>query len=255
MSTSSQIDVLPVALDEIQAMRDEYRREMACQIVHESWHRRGFTSSYALRVRGDVVGYGSVGGAPRDEEHVVKEFFVRAPHRADALPLFRALVAATAVLAVEAQTNDVLLLLMLLDCAADLTTETILFADGITTTLDAPAPDAIVRRLAEADRAHVFAHVHEPVGEWGLEIGGEIVATGGLATHYNPPYADVYMEVAGTHRRRGLGSYLVQELKRLGREDGLAPAARCHHANVASRRTLQRAGMFPCARIVRARLA
>jgi GNAT superfamily N-acetyltransferase len=255
MTTPSQLDVVPVAFDEIRAMREEYRREMACQIVHDSWHRRGFTSSYALRVRGEVVGYGSVGGAPRDEERVVKELFVRAPHRGEALPLFRALVAATGVPAVEAQTNDPLLLLMLLDCAVEVTSETILFADGLTTTLDAPVPGAIVRPLDEADRAHVFAHAHEPVGEWGLEIGGEIVATGGLATHYNPPYADVYMEVAVAHRRRGLGSYLVQELERLGREAGLVPAARCHHGNVASRRTLQRAGMFPCARIVRGRLA
>ena len=33
------------------------------------------------------------------------------------------------------------------------------------------------------------------------------------------------------------------------------PAARCNQANEASRRTLQRAGMFPCARIIRGRIA
>jgi RimJ/RimL family protein N-acetyltransferase len=32
------------------------------------------------------------------------------------------------------------------------------------------------------------------------------------------------------------------------------PAARCNQANQASRRTLQRAGMFPCARIIRGRI-
>jgi GNAT superfamily N-acetyltransferase len=80
------------------------------------------------------------------------------------------------------------------------------------------------------------------------------VATGGLFFHYNPPYGDIYMEVAAAHRRRGLGSYLVQELKRLCREMGCVPAARCNTANVASRLALQRAGMFPCARIVQGRL-
>jgi GNAT superfamily N-acetyltransferase len=81
------------------------------------------------------------------------------------------------------------------------------------------------------------------------------VATGGLAFHYNPPYGDIYLEVAAAQQRKGLGSYLVQELKRLCYEMGCVPAARCNQGNVGSRRTLQRAGMFPCARIVRGRLA
>jgi hypothetical protein len=31
-------EVVAVPLDAIVAMRDEYRREMDCQIVHDSWH-------------------------------------------------------------------------------------------------------------------------------------------------------------------------------------------------------------------------
>jgi GNAT superfamily N-acetyltransferase len=228
---------------------------MACQIVHDSWHARGFTSSYLLHARGQVVGYGSVGGAPRDPRDTVKEFYVRPPHRADALPLFRRLVAVGGARAVEAQTNDVLLSLMLHDCAVDVTSETILFADGLSTTLAPPTPRAAVLRLTEADQARAFPHTLEPVGEWGLDVDGELVATGGLAFHYNPPHGDIYMEVAATHQRQGYGSYLVQELKRLCYAMGRVPAARCHHANERSRRTLQRAGMLPCARILRGRLA
>ena len=255
MTAHLPVDAAPVALDEIAGMREEYRREMDCQIVHDSWHARGFTTSYLLRAGGRVVGYGSVGGAPRDAKDTVKEFYVRPPDRGGALPLFRQLVAASGARWVEAQTNDVLLLLMLHDCAVELASETILFADGATTELGAPLPGATVRRLTEADRARVFPHTHEPVGEWGVEAGGEVVATGGLAFHYNPPYGDVYMEVAAAYRRRGVGSYLVQELKRLCHAMGRTPAARCNQANVGSRLALQRAGMFPCARIVRGRIA
>ena len=71
---------------------------------------------------------------------------------------------------------------------------------------------------------------------------GVIVAAGGLLYHYNPPYGDIYMEVAASHRRCGYGSYLVQELKRTAYELGKIPAARCNVANEASRRTLQKAG-------------
>ena len=252
--TRHSLDIAEVPLEAILAMREAYRLEMNCQVVHDSWHARGFTSSYLLRVDGDVVGYGSVGGAPREARDVVKELYVLPAHRGAALPLFRQLVATSGARFVEAQSNDVLLSLMLHDCAADLSSETILFDDRITTTLPPPVPEAVVRLLTDADRARVFEHTREPVGDWGVESDGQIVATGGLFFHYNPPYGDIYMEVAPTQRERGFGSWLVQEVKRACRDMGRVPAARCDQSNVASRRTLERAGMFPCARIVRGRL-
>ena len=226
---------------------------MNCQIVHDSWHARGFTQSYLFRLAEEVVGYGSVGGAPREPKTIVKEFYVLPQHRGAALMLFHRLVDVSAAETIEAQTNDVLLSLMLHDCAIDLTSDTILFSDALTTNHD--APDVMLRPLTDVDRASVFRHSVEPIGDWGLEADHVVVATGGLFFHYNPPYGDIYMEVAEPFRRRGLGSYLVQELKRICRETGHVPAARCNKDNLASRLALQRAGMFPCARIVTGRIA
>jgi GNAT superfamily N-acetyltransferase len=119
----------------------------------------------------------------------------------------------------------------------------------LTTSL--PAREGVVfRTLSEADRAGVFAHQVEPVGDWGLELDGEIVATGGVLFHYNPPYGDIFMEVAEPFRRRGLGGYLVQELKRVCYRSGHRPGARCLCANLGSRGALQNAGMLPCGRIL-----
>ena len=254
MASHPSIDVARVPLAAILAMREEYRREMHCQIVHDSWHARGFTDSYLLSMQGEIVGYGAVGGAPNEPKDTVKEFFVRSAFRGSALPLFRGLLATSSARWIEAQTNDVLLLLMLYDCAVDLSSRTVLFADAVTVTHPPPA-GVTLRPLTEADRAQVFPHTLEPVGAWGLEVGDEIVATGGFLLHYNPPYGDIFMEVAGAYQRRGLGSYLVQELKRLCYESGHTPGARCQEDNEASRRTLQRAGMFPCGRILRGRMA
>jgi GNAT superfamily N-acetyltransferase len=83
-------------------------------------------------------------------------------------------------------------------------------------------------------------------GEWLIECDGQIAATGGILYHYNRPYGDIYMGVAEPFRRRGLGAFLVQELKRVCYELGSVPAARCNVTNVASRRTLQKAGFVPC---------
>lgn len=248
MSASPRIEVEAVPLESILGLREEYRREMGCQIVHDSWHERGFTTSYLLHLDGAVVGYGSVGGGPREWKDTIKEFHLLPRFRGSALQLFRTLIATSSATRVEAQTNDRLLLLMLLDCATEVTSPTILFADGVTT--NHALPGTVFRPLDPAERADVFAHEHEPVGEYCLDREGEVAATGGLALHYNPPYGDLYMEVAGAHRRQGLGSYLIQELKRVCYGIGRIPAARCGAENLPSRLTLQRAGMFPCARIV-----
>ena len=79
---------------------------------------------------------------------------------------------------------------------------------------------------------------------------GTAVAKGGILFHYNRPYGDIYMEVNDRFRRRGLGSYLVQELKRECYRFGAVPAARCNPTNIGSRRTLQRAGFAPVAHIL-----
>jgi GNAT superfamily N-acetyltransferase len=243
-----EIDVALVSPEETRALRDLHRHEMNCQIIRDSWHARGYTDSYLLRVDGRLAGYGLVGGVPGDPKETFVEFFVRPRGRAAALPLFRRLVELSGARSVIAQTNDVLLTLMLYDCAQGVESDTILFEDVLTTALTAPG--AVFRRAVESDEGRIFAHAVEPVGDWVIEVDGEIVATGGHMTHYNVPYGDVYMEVAEPFRQRGYGSYLVQEVKRACYEAGKVPAARCHVANLGSRATLQKAGLLPCARML-----
>ncbi len=225
---------------------------MNCQIVHDSWHTRGFTDISTLRLDGRVVGYGAVGGDPGQPKDTIKEFFVDPADRGSALTLLRAFITATGAEWIETQTNDPLLSVLIFDCADDLTSTTILFEDALTSTI--PAPDGAVRRLTDAERAAAFPHTLVPVGDWGVEAGGAIVATGGFFLHYNPPFADLYMEVAPPARRRGYGSYLIQELKRVCYQAGRVPAARCAADNTGSRLTLQRAGLLPSGRIVRGRV-
>jgi hypothetical protein len=57
--------------------------------------------------------------------------------------------------------------------------------------------------VTEPNRETVFRHEREPVGDWGLEYDGRLVATGGLLYHYNPPYGDLYMEVSAPYRLKG----------------------------------------------------
>jgi RimJ/RimL family protein N-acetyltransferase len=84
------------------------------------------------------------------------------------------------------------------------------------------------------------------LGDYVLEVQGEIVATGGFMTHYNPPFGDLYMEVRPDCRGRGYASFILQEIKKACYAAGRVPAARCPIGNKASRAALLKAGMKVC---------
>jgi GNAT superfamily N-acetyltransferase len=243
-----QLDVALVQPEIVGPLRELYRQEMDCQILLDSWHGRGWTDSYLLTVNGHPVGYASVGGVRANPKDFITEFYVLPIHRGSALPLFRRLIEVSQAKNIEAQTNDILLTLMLYDCAATIERHAVVFRDGFTTNL--AVAGATFRKTAESEKGHVFPHNTEPIGDWLIEANGEVVATGGILFHYNVPYGDIYMEVAEPFRRQGYGSYIVQELKRTAYAMGKIPAARCNATNAASRATLQKAGMMPCARVL-----
>jgi GNAT superfamily N-acetyltransferase len=242
------IEVSPAPIEDVLPLRELYREEMNCQIVHDSLPRRGFGNMFLLRLEGRLAGYGFVMGYKGEPKDMIREFYVFPGYRGRALAIFRRLVETSQARRIVTQSNDVLLTLMLYDCASEITSDTVVFHDALKTNLS--MPDARLRQVADGDKERIFEHKVEPVGDWLIEVDGRIVATGGVATHYNPPYGDLFMEVDEPHRRLGYGSYLIQELKRVAYEMGRIPAARCNVANVASRATLQKAGMFPCARLL-----
>jgi GNAT superfamily N-acetyltransferase len=235
-------DVLP--------WRDLYRREMGCQIIHDSIHSRaGWTQEYFLFAGGTRAGYGSVVVAgPWTGKPTVYEFYVLPPHRLHAFELFRALLTGSGAVMINVQTNDPLITVMLHAFGQDVTNESILFHDQLTTALS-PAG----ARFRGATTGEI-ADVADDELKWHgvVEVEGSVAATGGIMFHYNRPYGDIYMDVAEPFRRRGVGAFLVQELKRVCYEGGNIPAARCGPGNIASRRTLQKAGFVPCGNILNA---
>jgi GNAT superfamily N-acetyltransferase len=239
-------EVSRVEVNEITPLRELHRQAMNCQIMHDSFPRRGFSDPYLIRVEGRIAGYGLV--ANQHWPETVHEFYPLPAYRPAALPIFRQLLEVSQATQILAQTNDRLLLLMLYDCAANITGDTILFEDAFTTHLICPT--GVFRKVTEADKGRLEEQKLDPGSEWLIESEGVPVATGGVTFHYNPPFGDLYMGVSELYRQRGFGSYMVQELKRIAYEIGKIPAARCNVSNVASRKTLQKAGMLPCCRLL-----
>jgi GNAT superfamily N-acetyltransferase len=235
-------DVLP--------LRVRYREEMACQIVHDSIHRRpGWTVMYLLENDGVVAGFGSVAIAgPWTDKPTIFEFYVLPRHRLEAFHLFEALLAASGSRLMEIQSNDTLLAVMLHTYAREIVSESIVFRDGFTTNLSAAG--ATLHTQTTGTEIQACIEVRQGGPEWLMQVEGVTAGKGGILFHYNRPYGDIYMEVAEPFRQRGLGAYLVQELKRLAYQLGAIPCARCNPTNIASRRTLQKAGFVPYAHIL-----
>jgi GNAT superfamily N-acetyltransferase len=240
-----------VELKEIQGMRDMYRQEMNCQIIHDSIHARaGWTHEYLLTEGDARIGYGSVAVAgPWQADPSVYEFFVLPQRRGHIFDLFIAVLKASGAAVIETQSNDPLLTVMLHTFAPTVSSESILFHDKLTTTRTLPGGH--FRRVSPDDTAKVAQHELDVDASWVVALEGVVAAAGDVLFHYNRPYGDIYMKVAEPFRRRGVGTYLVQELKRVCYEGGSVPAARCSPKNIASRQTLQRAGFVPCGHIVK----
>lgn len=245
----------PISGSDLEGWRERYRGEATGQIVHDSLHRRaGWTASHQLSVEARAVGYGSMAVAgPWSGKPTIYEFYVIPDCRSQAFALFETYLAASGARSIEVQTNDRLLTVMLFAYGRGIASDKIVFEDTGPTALRRDEA-VLLRETTEAEDRACIAR-RQGGSRWRLETEGRVVATGGVNFHYNPPYGDVYMEVSEAFRRRGWGVYFVQELKRVTNELGQVPCARCNTANVASRRTLQRAGFAPSGHILLGTLA
>jgi RimJ/RimL family protein N-acetyltransferase len=237
-------------LPAIAHLRDIYRHEMHCQIIHDSLHvRPGWTTPYLLKVDGAAVGYGAVAHAgPWTDRPTIFEFFVLPAQRHRVFRLFHEFVSVSGTRSVETQTNGTVLGLLVQSFCPSVVAEAILYEDGFSPPIHVPG--ASVRPATPSDAGTVAARQLDDQAKWVLQLGDEVVGTGGILYHYNRPYGDIFLSIAEPFRGRGLGAFLVQELKRVCYEQGSIPAARCNVDNTASQRTLQKAGFVPCGNIV-----
>ena len=227
-------------LEEILPFRNLFLQENNFQIRYNACHERGWTDSYIITYNDSKIGYGSIKGNknPGDRDTIF-EFYLIPSYRNLSSIAFAGLLHSSGASFIECQSNDLLLTSLLYQYGQSINSNVILFEDHIVSSLD--IGNVIFRKRRDDDI--VFEHKSEPVGDYILELNKEVAATGGFLLHYSMPFADLYMEVLEAYRRKGLGSFLIQELKRECYLIGRVPAARCNIENIASKGTLLKAGL------------
>jgi GNAT superfamily N-acetyltransferase len=237
-------------LASIAALREAHRRSASCQIVRDSMLPRGLAEPWAVFLDGGLVGYAGLW-----VEHFpgrLMELVLSPSVEGRAPSLLAAVADATGAREMECQTNLPLLHGLFRRFVKDSTTEHLLFEDDPDSPSVAGASEAWTFRARRPRDGAVATVV--PEGPWVVEEAGRIVAAGGILTHYNPPYADLYLEVVPDLRGQGVGRFLVRELRRVAKESGLVPAARCDPGNEASRRALTAGGMRSCGALLSGRI-
>jgi GNAT superfamily N-acetyltransferase len=234
------LKVTKTDLAQILPLRNLFLQGNNFQIRYNACHERGWTDSYIVTYNEENIGYGAVKGNENISDiDTIFEFYIIPSFRNLASPAFSALLHSSGAAFIECQSNDLLLTSLLYQYGQNINSNVILFEDNVKTCISI---DNIIFRKRK-DNDVVFEHKSEPVGDYVLELNKEVAATGGFLLHYNFPFADLYMEVKEEHRQKGLGSFLIQELKRECYLAGRVPAARCNIENTASRATLIKAGL------------
>jgi len=236
---TEHITIEKTELHQIQPLRNLFLQATNFQIRYNACHERGWSDSYFFKIGEAAIGYGSVKGKDKlVDRDAVFEFFILPTHQKWHILGFLELVKVSGATYIECQSNDTFLTSILYEYAQNISSDTILFEDQVITHF--LFFQVIFRPRKDGDE--VFVHHSEPVGDYLLELQGEVIATGGFLLHYNFPFADLYMEVKENYRNQGMGSFLLEEVKKACYLAGRVPAARCGINNHASKACLMKAG-------------
>jgi GNAT superfamily N-acetyltransferase len=230
--------ITKVSLAELGGMRQKFLEVVDNQFTYDKCHLYGWADVYLFVVNGFTAGYGSVWGKEkREDRDSIFEFYLYPEFWNDAHKIFEKFIETSGVGWIECQSNDPFLSEMFFEFTKDIYAEAILFEDDFLSSIS----------VAGAKFESIETPESSPINkEYVIRHNNRIVAKGGLLLNYNLPYADIYYGVEEAHRRKGFGSFFVQELKKEAYRIGRVPAARTGINNMISKRTMMKAGLKPC---------
>jgi GNAT superfamily N-acetyltransferase len=238
--------VTKVPLKDLGDLRSEFLAEIDIQFIYDKCHLYGWADTYLFTTNGSPVGYGSVWGKEeREDRDSIFEYYFKPGFRRHSHDLFQKFIDTSGVAFIECQSNDPFLSEVFFEFATDIYVENILFEDDFDSSLSI---DGVQIQASPASGVNSTPGASDNRFDkpFVLKLDGKIVASGGLMLNYNFPYADIYYGVEEEHRRKGYGSFFVQELKKEAYRMGRVPAARTGVGNIISKHTMMKAGLKPC---------
>ena len=197
-------------------------------------------------------------------------FHLRENYQDQAQEIFRWMISTYGIQHAIASTIEPLYFSLCLDFQRSLALHSYLFRDNQRRELSSGLSKSIFRKAEESeldDIVRFYQANTEGSGEWieaflNAHLNREelfvlydqqtFVATGEcIPSQKQPPYADLGMVVARSYRGRGLGSFLLTQLKKHCYEAGWKPICSCEASNRASKKAIEKAGFISEQRMVK----
>ncbi len=243
--------------DAIRSMRDDYLRTLAAP-MDGMWEGAviAHATFWEIQDRGRHAGHFCVG-----LENDLLRFHLTEDDQARAGATFRWIVATYGIHRAIASTIEPLFFSLCLDLQVGVAPHSDLFRDGKRVERSPALGDGVVRKVGASeldDLARFYRANTGGSGGWieaflrerlaheelfGLYDRQTLIATGEcIPSREQPPYADLGMVVARSHRGRGLGSAMLIHMKEHCYEAGWEPICSCAADNGASKKAIERAG-------------
>lgn len=250
----------------IQQLRDDYLRALVAP-MDGMWESAiiAHATFWAIQDQEQNAGYFCIGS-----DSALLRFHLLESYQARAQEIFRWIVSTEGIQHAITSTIEPLYFSLCLDLQISITLHSYLFRDNKPIELSSGLSKSIFRKAekSELDSITRFYRTHtEGSGEWieaflhkrlnreelfVLYDGQSLVATGEcIPSLKQPPYADLGMVVAQSHRGRGLGSAMLTQLKSYCYEAGWKPICSCAADNLASKKAIEKAGFISEHRMVK----
>ncbi len=196
-------------------------------------------------------------------------FHLENAHRAKAAEVFRWVVSTHDVRQAVASTLEPPYFSLCLDVQTSLSIHSYLFRDNTRGELSFGLDTGVLRKASIEDLEGLVRFYHANIDGAGegvepflrerlaleelfvLYDGPILAATGEcIRSRSQPPYADLGMVVARSHRGRGLAGYMLTQLKQYCARESWTPICSCAADNIASRKAIIKAGFVAEHRMV-----
>lgn len=271
MLTSTQLE----HPDIIQQIRNDYLRTLVAP-MDGMWESTviAHATFWEIQDREQHVGYFCIGSNNSLLRFHLLENYQFENYRARSQEIFRWIVSTYDIQYAIASTIEPLYFSLCLDAQIGIELHSYLFRDNQRIELPSSLNRGIFRRAEKSELADIVGFYRantEGPGEWiepflhkrlnreelfVLYDQQTLVATGEcIPSQQQPPYADLGMVVAQSHRRRGLGSFMLTQLKHHCYEAGWKPICSCAADNHASKKAIEKAGFTGEHRMVKITLS
>lgn len=245
--------------DGIQQVRDGYLRTLIAP-MDGMWERAviAHATFWEIRDRERQAGYFCIG-----PDGVLLRFHLWQDYRDRAQEIFHWIISTYGIQCAIASTIEPPYLSLCLDVQSSIVLHSYLFRDHTRVELSSGLSSGSFRKAEKQeldDIAHFYLANTEGPGEWIEAFLHErlaraelfvlcdqqtVVATGEcIPSQRQAPYADLGMVVAQAYCGRGLGSFMLTQLKNHCYQAGWQPICSCAVANRASKRAIEKAGFI-----------